>query len=626
MVVYHTKSDIAMSVSTESLATSILGYGSGTSDGKCVLKILDVKFYPFNNAAMIDDRNIHGAGRMKWKPLIGFSDMKQLMRLSGSWPPFSSSLEELCSICVLHSERLLAEIMPEQPYLRRYQEFIRRTAGSVALSMFTRLTEEELCDRRKTLVSEMSSTPAAAVAHALQQVCENTTEIFSKNAVSWRTLLSSQTIETLLTILHSSDLSPCIRTLAHCNPGMRILELGSWSDFPSRDILKCLTVSDNRLLCSKYTFTKKGFTAAPSETTGPTKIEHKSLNLDEEPSEQGFESNLYDLIVADNVISGACRVKSLNHLRTLLHPSGHLLLRECCKESTVANYIFGSHQDRWSEPSEEKSSETCDDIQKWKSELEAAGFEMIDATNFNASEFLQTDLVIIACPKRAMSRPRRISILHDNASRASCAISSTLQQQGFQTEFSTLDDEVPPGQDVICLLDQDRPFFDAIDSNSFRSLQKFLSQLSRSGIFWITCLSQIHVRSPVFAQVLGLARTLRSETSLDFATCEVDDINSSISSVCDVFSQFHERDTEQVSDMDYEYAILGGVAHVGRIYPFPLIDELLSTELSDNTVLDTTTPGQIQSLSWLQTPGGEDLRPYEVQLEMCAAGLNFRVQ
>ncbi|KAI9692407.1 MAG: Type I Iterative PKS [Bathelium mastoideum] len=625
MIVYHTKSDITMSVSTESLATSILGSGSGISDGKCVLKFSEVKFFPVSSAEVMDARDLHGAGRMDWRPLIDFFDMKKLVKNLGSSQAFSSSLEALCSICVLHSKEMLAELTLEQSHLRRHLEWIRRTAKSVTLSMFAGFTKEELCDRRKALVSELSSTPVAAVAYALQQICENTTEIFSKNTISWRTILASQTIESLQGFLHSSDISPFIRTLAHCKPGMRILELGSWRNLPSEEILKCLTVSDGRFLCSKYTFTAKGFIAAPSENAGPSNVEHKSLNLDEEPSEQGFEPHLYDLIVADNVVSGTCSVaESLSHLRKLLHPSGHLLLRESCRDSTLATYIFGSPQEPWSEPSDEDTTGACVDLQKWRSELDIAGLETMDALKSDASTFSQTDLVIVACPKRTVSRPRRISILHDNASKAPYAIPSTLEQRGFEIEFCTLDDEVSPGQDVVCLLDQDRPFFDTINPDSFYSLRKFVSRLSGSGVFWITGLSQIYVRNPAFAQVLGLARTLRSETLTDFATCEADDINGSTSSICDVFVQFYERGAEEALDADSEYIILENIAHVGRIYPFSLTDELLATEPSDSTVLDTKSPGQLQSLCWISTPSGEDLRPYEVQLEMCVAGLNFR--
>ncbi len=81
--------------------------------------------------------------------------------------------------------------------------------------------------------------------------------------------------------------------------------------------------------------------------------------------------------------------------------------------------------------------------------------------------------------------------------------------------------------------------------------------------------------------MIGTARTIRSELSIDFATCEVDDMDSSSSLIADVFIRFQAREEDKTLQADFEYAIRNGTVHVGRFYPFALSDDLLIAEPED---------------------------------------------
>jgi ubiquinone/menaquinone biosynthesis C-methylase UbiE len=58
-------------------------------------------------------------------------------------------------------------------------------------------------------------------------------------------------------------------------------------------------------------------------------IEFKKLNIEEDPSEQGFESNSYDLVIASQVLHATKNInRTLANVRKLLRRGGKLLL--CC--------------------------------------------------------------------------------------------------------------------------------------------------------------------------------------------------------------------------------------------------------------------------------------------------------
>lgn len=112
---------------------------------------------------------------------------------------------------------------------------------------------------------------------------------------------------------------------------------------------------------------------------------------------------------------------------------------------------------------------------------------------------------------------------------------------------------------------------------------------------------------------------------MDFATCEVDHIGSSIDKVVDAFVKFQARVKDESLQPDYEYAIIKNIINVGRMYPFSLQDEfLLGTGSEDRINLDMTKPGRLNTLQWASYEE-KPLYGDDVEVKIYAAGLNFKV-
>lgn len=75
--------------------------------------------------------------------------------------------------------------------------------------------------------------------------------------------------------------------------------------------------------------------------------------------------------------------------------------------------------------------------------------------------------------------------------------------------------------------------------------------------------------------------------SVDFAVCEVDDLNKSADVILEVFTKFHSRKAAANAGMgpDFEYSIHDRVVRVNRIFPFTMDAEVTSTEQNEEAVL-----------------------------------------
>jgi hypothetical protein len=70
---------------------------------------------------------------------------------------------------------------------------------------------------------------------------------------------------------------------------------------------------------------------------------------------------------------------------------------------------------------------------------------------------------------------------------------------------------------------------------------------------------------PSYCLILGLARIIRYEGSIQFATLEVEDLNSTAAGLLvKVYEKFRQQCTQGVSHPECEFAIHKDVVHVGR--------------------------------------------------------------
>jgi hypothetical protein len=187
--------------------------------------------------------------------------------------------------------------------------------------------------------------------------------------------------------------------------------------------------------------------------------------------------------------------------------------------------------------------------------LTSAGFGTPEAVVFDAEAPSQLTITIVTRP--AFEGPdKKITVLIEEDGPTAQQILSQLEEAGYEITKCTLSDDPPSGRDVLSLLDLETAFFHNISEARFTQFKAFLLGLQEkgSGMLWATHLVDIGCRDPRYAQVLGFARTIRTEQLAVLATCQVDDYENSdsIDRLIQILAKFQARQGNEELNPDFE--------------------------------------------------------------------------
>ncbi|TPX21015.1 hypothetical protein DIZ76_016915 [Coccidioides immitis] len=357
-------------------------------------------------------------------------------------------------------------------------------------------------------------------------------------------------------------------------------------------------------------------------------MDFASLDICQDPIEQGFEEMEYDLVLAVHSLHKTKNAQeSLANLRKLLRPDGRLFLQELCPSSRWVDYVLGALPTWWSGTEGGPIKPPYLSKEELELVLAAVGFGKPEAVVLDAEAPHQVTTSFVARPIHE-TPIKKVTVLVDEERSAVTHILNQLEKDGYEVIKCRLGDIPPAGQDMISLLDIEQPFFHDIDEARFLSFKTLLLGLQEhgSGMLWATHLIDIGCRDLRYAQVLGLARTIRTEQLADLAICQVDafDNPKSIDRLLQVLAKFQSRQGDEELNPDFEWAIFNNRVQVARFHPFALTDELLvSDRPNEMATLNVRSPGRVNSL-YYERHERKDLENDEVEVQVYSAGLNFR--
>nr|ALQ32761.1 putative polyketide synthase [Fusarium aywerte] len=599
------------------------------------------------------------SSRLTWSPHIDFLDTSTLIKPEVPRHLYTPLLDKMVRMCFIYSQRrinyirdnnLMKDTLPE--HMHKYMQWIDSQVMKEPEDTLTSLDDSTLLNRIESLIKQMEGTPVEDCASSIEKVLKNIDGLCTGTTDALEMLLADGTLTKIYVATDACDRSDFIRHLAHSKPNLRILEIGAGTGASTASMLKHLILPVGQPLYFKYTFTDISagfFVAAKERFKGYRNIEYRVLDISKDPAEQGFEDDeKYDLVIATNVLHATASLQeTLRNVHKLLdHRDGRLLLHELDSPSKWPNYIFGTLPGWWYGTPDGRPEQPYVSPARWEEELEKAGFDGLDAVIRDAEEPHQLNAIMVARVRpRSKTNHRPIVLLCDEEEPLAETMSCQLQERGYTVNRRQLGQTLPDEpQDIVSLLDASTPFFDGINQDRFKAFQGILegAGTSGAGMLWVTHLCQVGCKDPRYAQIIGTVRTIRTESLLDIATCEVDHLDSSFNTVIDVLDRFQARprvaDESEEGDAldlkpDYEYAIVDGMVKVGRIYPFSLKSELTesatepSASLVDGTrvSLSMTKPGRLSTLHWAKDGDGEKLlEGDDVEIQIFAAGLNFK--
>ena len=257
-----------------------------------------------------------------------------------------------------------------------------------------------------------------------------------------------------------------------------------------------------------------------------------------------------------------------------------------------------------------------------------AGFSGAESAVYDDEYPYQINVNIISRPARSTPQSKGVTILgDDNVDPIAQKVETILVSRGYRVDRRTINQVPAPDQTIISLLDLSNPFLNGISADRWNVFQNYVRDVGSSGILWATCSSQMGCKDPRYSQILGAARTIRSELLIDFATFEIDDVNDfSIEALANVLVRFDERTNGPELDCDWEYALFEQMIYIPRYRWISVAEQLSGIQKEElPRKLEMGTQGSWQSLRWVQG-SPITLNSDEIEVETRAVGLNFKVR
>jgi NADPH:quinone reductase-like Zn-dependent oxidoreductase/ubiquinone/menaquinone biosynthesis C-methylase UbiE len=145
-----------------------------------------------------------------------------------------------------------------------------------------------------------------------------------------------------------------LKTLTFKNPRLHVLEAGAGTGGCTKWLFRGLSGHNGAvgLPVEKYTFTdvSSGFFEDARQTFAEWEevMEFRTLDVDADPIEQGFEPESYDVVVAANVLHATKKIDTtISRIRKLLKPGGSLVLVEIEPRGAAFGLVAGSLTGWW---------------------------------------------------------------------------------------------------------------------------------------------------------------------------------------------------------------------------------------------------------------------------------------
>jgi len=456
-----------------------------------------------------------------------------------------------------------------------------------------------------------------------------------------------------------------VGAMAHKTPGLRVLEVGAGTGGMTSAMVDALGFGVHHGsaagLLQEYIYTdiSPGFFVQAREKFPDPRIQFKILDISSNPSSQGFETGIFDIITASNVLHATPDIEeTLRNCRSLLKPGGKLILHEIMNPDSIKmGMIFGLLPGWWLSKEEHRQWSPLMSRAKWDGSLAKTGFSgadlMLEGVYAEPSETpALAVLVSTAIPATPHAQPTletapTVTVIYDESSKAQCEILEQLQHQHAASRINAKLDYVNMSSALttvfenstcVFLPDFDRPMLQNLSSPDLSLIKKICSEADR--MIWACTESTNPAASPSHGLAKGLARTVESE-NLDFGFVTITlDASCSSAHVADhVWKVFLKNSRRAEEGYENEYVERNGVLCIPRlveapettsqVYPDVDAPQLVSRKWNDEKgkplKLVAQTVGLLDSLGFEEFEmDSAALASNEVQVHVQAVGLNFK--
>ncbi|CAP96413.1 Pc21g15160 [Penicillium rubens Wisconsin 54-1255] len=556
-----------------------------------------------------EDDSLAGA-QMTWTPLIDFTPCAELMR-PNSHRDTKVLVEKLAALCIIESASQIGTQCVSSKHLRNFQSWLHLQVACFARGEYPILPEIDALlsapsSARRTLIDETAAKikdgQSAPYVQAILSIYNNMDNILQGRVHGLDLLTRDDCLTNIYRAVGSTmELGDLFTCYGKSRPKMRILEIGAGTGGMTETALQALTLPGGIRLFSTYTFTDISpgfFQAARERFSGYEGINYQVLDISRDPIEQDFDAEQYDLVIAANVLHATVSLsETLRSIRKVLAPGGMLFLQEVCGDLVAQSYIMGSLPGWWLGVDDQRTTRPYVAPERWDEELRKTGFMGVQSVVYDDEKPFQ-QMAHIVSTREELRSEKTVTLLHDGPiGNIEKLVQQSFIQRGYALSW--------------CNLGQPLPGF-AVGTEP-------------PGYTWVTRGCQLQSVDPRYGMVLGLARAIRAESSLDFATLEIDDSDrKAAEAVVDIYEHFDSVRQWPGVDVDFEYILTGGTIQVPRYLPCALASELETTPApSTPKVLTVGKLGLLDTIQWIAHEVTSPTNGF-VEVTPQFLGLNFR--
>lgn len=414
-----------------------------------------------------------------------------------------------------------------------------------------------------------------------------------------------------------SQLSGLVRHLAHKNPRARILEIGGATGALTKYALEALGTTDSGgPNAASYQFTDISPSlldiARKSFPSWGDLLSFDELDIQRDPSSQGFEKGTYDIVIASLVYQNTdCFSKALDNIRRVIKPEGTLLLMGHIKDQIEIELVNGLISEQWLSDAHEDQRNPKLDSNLWNRCLQSAGFNLAkielpdcDGENWSSvtmmtnvskpiSPKIPASKFVIVSSKRSGCPPEFWLKDLKNSLSAFAEFGENKDLAVHDLESNAINPELYADKIVVFLGELDEPILYDLDSPSLEGIRTMSTGCQ--GLLWVTRGGALDCERPELSLAPGFVRSLRNEyigrkfLTLDLSPKGAQWSETGASVIAQILHQtFGTAEDDSPTERgpsELEFAERDGMILIPRIYHDVERDRLLSLD-----ALEAETP------------------------------------
>nr|ALQ32775.1 putative polyketide synthase [Fusarium babinda] len=490
-----------------------------------------------------------------------------------------------------------------------------------------------------------------------EMVCavgERLTDILRSNVQALEIMLHDNRLscyydDDLTNVRLSHILARWVRHQCDVKSGLRILEVGAGTGSATLPVFKAISRDSEKLPDHfNYTYTdiSSGFFEAAREKLDKWSkyITYKKLDISQDPAQQGFSLEDYDLVIASNVLHATPNMtNTVDHVRSLLKPNGRLVVLEAGLHAPLV-LPFALLPGWWLAEDDYRSLERGPLLSKdkWSQLFSDRGFSGLDGVIEGYPGDPENILSILTTTRVSLpgavgdSTPITICgpMIEDSEAEFAQTISDLIAESlGCETDIKPFAEIEPSEDQYLLFLDSaENSIFKDVSDETFTLLRDAFLQVK--GLLWV--IPQNH--TPDGDTVKGMLRTVRLEQgSRNLLMLEDLPCNEEGSSAIVRLAK-KLRDSDFIKSQDHDFTWRDGYLWLPRYRPLHEARETFASEAGvvirkeqniwqNDASFEMTvdTAGSPDSIYFKRTDTlDQPLADGDILVQVEASGVNFR--